>query len=156
MNVELINFDEVFDKVEGVVDRTGDLRRTGDDIDKEFAAIEAEQFASRGASGRGGVWEPLKRSTVEAKRKAGQSTEPLVRSGRMRDALTRANDPNRGYRPTENEIEWSFPAYTAIHQKGGKKQRPPQREVVSLTDEQRQRLFAPVVRKAREEVQRLR
>ena len=152
MNVELINFDEVFDRAERVVDRTADLRESGPDIDRAFARLESEQFASEGASGRGGRWAPLTRSTEAQKRGRGQI---LVRTGRLRDSLTRTGHAEHVYRASESEIELgtSVP-YAGRHQRGGK--RLPAREVISLTPEQAARLFEPVVRRAREEVGRLR
>lgn len=151
MNIEFVNFDAVFDRVEGAVERAGDLRETGPEIDRAFARIESEQFASEGATGRGGRWAPVTRSTEAQKRGRGSI---LVRTGRLRESLTRSGHADHVYRVSRDELELgtSVP-YAGRHQQGGK--RLPQREVISLTDEQMARLFEPVVRKAQAEVERL-
>jgi phage gpG-like protein len=151
LDIEILNLDAVFDKAQGVITRTADLRETGPEIDREFADIESRQFASQGATGRGGRWVPLTRSTEAQKRGRGQI---LVRSGRLRDSLSRTGAPGQVYRATQDEVEiGSSVPYARKHQRGGK--RLPAREVISLTDEQMRQLFEPVVRKGREEVQRL-
>lgn len=81
-----------------------DLRPIWPDVRDEFWAIEKEQFASEGADGRSGKWQPLTERYLEQKIKR-YGDQPILRaSGELEESLTGPNDYSV-YRPGQKSIE---------------------------------------------------
>jgi phage gpG-like protein len=88
-----------------------------------MSEIEEQQFDSHGA----GAWPSLSESTLEQKGRGGWPSDPLVRSGDLKNSLT---DPGRAAQtgPTEMSYGTDVP-YAGYHQDGTSKM--PQRQVIS-------------------------
>ena len=100
----------------------------------EFFKGEEQQFASGGHSGSGG-WAPLAPSTVAHKRLMGYSPDILVRTGALRDALSKiTGDTIREVDPLMLRLGTTLP-YALYHQKGTSvfPARPP----IQLTEQQK-------------------
>jgi phage gpG-like protein len=83
----------------------------------EFFKGEEQQFASGGRSGSGG-WAPLAPSTLAHKRLMGYPPDILVRTGALRDALSKiTGDTIREVDPLQLRLGTTLP-YGMYHQKG--------------------------------------
>lgn len=95
-----------------------------------MSAIEQEQFDSHGH----GAWPPLAASTLRYK----TGPDILVETGDLKASLI---DPGRAARTSAREMVWGTDvAYAHFHQDGGSiAGRPPQRKVIDVRVEERQR-----------------
>lgn len=95
-----------------------------------MSAIEQEQFESHGH----GQWPPLAASTLRYK----TGGDILVETGDLKSSLI---DPGRAAQTSAHEMIWGTDvAYAHFHQDGGSiAGRPPQRKVIDVQAEQRQR-----------------
>jgi phage gpG-like protein len=132
---------EVFDRAFNRIDSLSDLRPIWPNVIREFYLIEVEQFASEGAAGASGKWEPL--SDVYAKYK--QVTHPdktiLRADDDLFESLTDPEATGAILRPEQNElvIGTSVP-YAMVHQKGSSKRNIPARPPISLAEAQKRRI----------------
>jgi phage gpG-like protein len=97
-----------------------DLRQPFDEIADDFLAVEQGQFATLGAAESGG-WAPLNPEYAKWKTKAFPGQPLLVRTGRLRAALTTTNgDSIRSVQPLELRLGVNDGAvpYAKFHQSG--------------------------------------
>jgi phage gpG-like protein len=130
-------FDRAFNRVGN---RIKDLRPVFEEVGKEFKEIQAEQFASEGAKGFSGAWQPLSANYAILKQAIWGSKPILEASGRLKESLT------TGHADTVEEIRKDSAAfgttvpYATQHQRGNASKRLPKREVISFSDRQKRRL----------------
>lgn len=128
-------FDRAFSRLDLNI---SDLRPVFQEIKDEFFAIEREQFASQGKAGAGGQWAPLsiKYETIKNEKYPAQTI--LRASDKMFESLTgETSDTFFEANKEEMAIGTTRP-YAKHHQKGGKNL--PQREVISFSERQKNRL----------------
>jgi hypothetical protein len=124
----------------------------GRTVEDWFYRTEREQFDSQGAAGASGTWP--RRSPATERGNAGRGTVPtLVRSGQMRDVLTRPGGLGMLIERTGDQIIFRLPRPAGFHQTGTR--RMPQRKVVDPSESQVRRLGEEVARDAREMVRGL-
>jgi phage gpG-like protein len=89
-----------------------------------MSAIERQWFDTAGF----GTWPPLAESTVAEKERLGFPSDPLVRTGNLRDSLV---DPSRAMRVGRNVMVWGTDVdYAEHHQDPAVAGRPPERQVI--------------------------
>jgi hypothetical protein len=111
-----------------VKDHLEDMRRRAEDVSpawEEFlewwVTTNVEQFSSRGARWRT-PWKPLAPRTVAEKRRQGYLSEPLVRTTRLRNAMTRR--PLEVERVTATDVEAGTDLYYAKYHQSGTRYMP--------------------------------
>jgi phage gpG-like protein len=131
--------EEVFNRAFNRIDSLSDLRPIWPNVIREFYLIEVEQFASEGAAGASGKWEPL--SDVYAKYKAiAYPDQPILQAEEeLMESLTDPEAPGAILRPEQDEltIGTSVP-YATAHQRGTS--RMPARPPISLAEAQKRRI----------------
>lgn len=121
----------------------------GRTVEDWFYRTEREQFSSQGAAGASGTWPRRAPATERANALSGRGTFPtLVRSGQMRDALTRPGGLGMLIERTGDQIIFHLPHPAGLHQRGTR--RMPARKVVDPSTAQVERLGESVARDARE------
>lgn len=134
-----VQFDRAFLRVQ---ERIEDLRPVWDGVEREFHAIEREQFESEGSAGRSGKWAPLSRKYAEQKEKKYPGAQILERTGALKRSLTSETEHSTVTKEKQEfAIGTSLP-YAKYHQRGGK--HLPQREIISFSDTQRTRLMKEI------------
>ena len=105
-------------------------------------AITMQMFRGRRADTvgkRGQKWPKLAKSTIEQKRalkrkgRAIQVHRPLVRTGKLRDSLKVIERKEKGFVYGTRARSAKGALYGGIHNKGGKRGRPPQRKWLFFT-----------------------
>jgi hypothetical protein len=114
--------------------------------------VETErlQFATQGAAGRSGRWQPLAPATQRRRAIEGRGYRILENSGRMRALLTSAGGLRQLIEMTDDKIIFRLVAPATFHQTGTR--RMPQRKVYDPSDEQKRRLGGRVKSAAVEEM----
>lgn len=130
MRIEVQGLKEITERLRGLAQAL-DVRDSKEELERKLAEIQAEQFATQGASGQSGPWKPLSPYTVRLK---GFNTI-LVRTGALRDSFKRGRLAPAITR--KRAVFTSRVPYGGLHQAGIG---VPKREVVSFTKEQRQQL----------------
>lgn len=131
---------------EGLVD----LRQLGtwDRVQTEFYKVLKDQFGSEGAAGKAGKWKPLSPKYAKVKLRKYGALPILQATGKLYRAMTsQGGDSFVEKKAQEMTIGTKLP-YAAFHQRGGK--RLPQREIISLTDEQEKQITAPIQEKLKQ------
>jgi hypothetical protein len=112
----------------GVKEHFEEMRQRAQDVSpawEEFlnwwVVTNVEQFTSRGARWRT-PWKPLAPSTVSEKRRAGYLSEPLVRTTRLRNAMTRR--PLEVERVSATDVEAGTDLYYAKYHQSGTRYMP--------------------------------
>ncbi len=130
-----VEFDRAFHRVG---EKLEDLRPVWPAIEREFYAIEDEQFKSEGAKGRGGKWKPLSRPYAQQKANK-YGVQPILRAtGRLEKSLTSKTSDTRVVMEKQEFGIGTTLFYAAYHQSGTKKM--PARPVISFSNETRTRL----------------
>lgn len=96
--------------------RAGDVSPAWEEFLNWWVTTNVEQFSSRGARWRT-PWKPLAPRTVGEKRRAGYLSEPLVRTTRLRNSMTRRPLAVERISATEVEAGTDVP-YAHFHQTG--------------------------------------
>lgn len=133
-----------FRKVErGIVD----LRELGtwDWVESEFRKIQKEIFDSEGGASAGGKWKPLSPAYAAWKQKKYGNLPILQRMGGMYKQFTSKGGGAVDKQAQEMSIEFSSPA--SFHMGKGARAKMPYRSSLDLTDEQKERLVAPIRKK---------
>jgi hypothetical protein len=86
--VSVAEWRETARKIRAMADRAQDVSPAWHAVIAWFAEQNRKQFATRGAR-YVTPWRPLAASTVQQKRRAGFPLDPLVRTTKLRDSLTR-------------------------------------------------------------------
>jgi phage gpG-like protein len=102
--------------------RLRNLEPLWDRFEPILAQVEEEQFSTHGQ----GAWPPLAQSTLEQKSRHGWPSDPLVRTGSLKESLT-----NPGAAGDKGPMRFSYGTdveYARYHQEGTTKM--PQRQVI--------------------------
>lgn len=140
-------FERAVGRIEATFERPTDFTR--EPFVDWLAVTEREQFATQGAAGKGGRWQPRARSTL--KRKAA-GPRVLERTGAMRDMLTRPASLRGLVEVSGDRIIFRLPEPANFHQRGTT--RMPAREVYAPSEGQKQDLKGRVKKAAGEEMRR--
>jgi hypothetical protein len=135
-------FERALDKLESTFERPTDF--THQPVEDWIVEVEREQFATQGAAGASGSWQPLAPGSVSPSfgpRRGGI----LERTGAMRDLLTRPDSLRDLMEVSGDRITFRLPEPASFHQHGTS--RMPAREVFAPT-EGRKRDLGPRVKKA--------
>jgi phage gpG-like protein len=148
--IEIEGMADLLARFKGVEEGMLDFRQLGAwrAVASEFRKIEKEQFDSEGSKGESGKWKQLSPKYAIRKLAKWGDVPILQASGKLYRSLTQENAEGAVYEETAQELTLgtSIP-YAAYHQRGG---RVPQREPISLTREQKDRLMQPVQDKLRQ------
>lgn len=103
--------------IERFADDVKDLRKPFKEIAASFKKIEEKQFGSQGGYGSGG-WAALRESTIARKERGGYPMTIMVRSGALRDSLTKgASGAIVEIHPLDLTLGTGLP-HAIFHQKG--------------------------------------
>jgi hypothetical protein len=129
IDVEVDGLREARAALQRMRDRSHDLSPAWQELITWWAATNVEHFSSRGRRWRT-PWEPLKPTTVAQKRRQGFLADPLVRTARMREDLTRR--PLGAEHITHNRVDVGTDApYAKFHQRGAPRAHLPRRPLVN-------------------------
>lgn len=128
-------FNRSFSRADLVI---SDLRPVWDEIRNEFFDIQREQFKSEGGAGSSGQWKPLSTKYARLKNKKYPGKTILRRTDKLFKSLT-SNTSDSIYIPKKDEVAMGTSVkYAKYHHNGSG--RLPQREVISFSNRQRNRL----------------
>jgi phage gpG-like protein len=143
-----IEGDKVVDRMlAGIEERARDLTGAWPKVIEIFRQINAQAFASEGASTDDGRWPELAETTqAERQRKGFGAAHPILqRTGKLRRALTLEENNLVTLRPTSLRYQLSPEVdYYVYHQSRAPRTRLPRRAPVSLTADQRTELMHPI------------
>lgn len=130
-----------FNRIEREITDLFDVWR---EVQKEFFAIEREQFRTEGAAGASGKWKPLSPAYAKLKRKKYGNLPILQREFALIKSLTgESTDTIRIFGKDEALFGSAVP-YGKYHQRGGG--RLPQRKPIDPSDEQLRRIQKAIQR----------
>jgi hypothetical protein len=129
-------FDKALDEFGAKLKRQMDFM--GGAVEEWFYRTEREQFATQGAAGRSGRWQPHAAATARRKAIEGRGFQLLVDRGGMRDALTGRGGLGSLIERSGDRIVFRLPQPAGFHQTGTR--RMPARKVVDPSDAQVRRL----------------
>jgi phage gpG-like protein len=109
--------------------RAHDLTPAWQELITWWAATNVEQFASRGRRWRT-PWAPLRPTTLAQKRRQGFMSDPLARTTRMREELTRRPLGAEHITHDQMDVGTDLP-YAKFHQRGAPRAHLPRRPLVN-------------------------
>jgi phage gpG-like protein len=129
IGVEVRGLRQARETLQAMHTRAHDLTPAWQELITWWAGTNIEQFTSRGRRWRT-PWEPLRPTTLAQKRRQGFLSEPLVRSTKMRDELTRR--PLGVEHVTHDRLDVGTDvAYAKFHQRGAPRAHLPRRPLVN-------------------------
>jgi hypothetical protein len=143
-------FGRALDRIGTTFSRPAQIMRRP--LEDWLAETGREQFATQGAAGRGGRWQPHAPATQRRKAIEGRGFRILERTGGMRDMLTRASNLRQLIEVTDDKIVFRLRPPATFHQTGTR--RMPQRKVHDPSAEQVRRLGGRLRKEAVEQMRR--
>lgn len=146
-SIEVAGEAEVDRLIEVKIDDVSDLRPAWPATDAVFSDVLQEQFASEGAES-GDRWPELAKSTQEERERLGYgAAHPiLVRTGELRESFVDRTHPDAT--SEHDRLRWARGSrsehFPAVHQRGSRDGRIPQRRIIAMNSEDRLRILRPV------------
>jgi phage gpG-like protein len=131
LSAEITGLKEFDGRLRIAANKFADMRPLLDKLEREFYRIEIRQFATLG----GGKWAPLSAAYEEEKAKDFPGMPIMVRTGDLRDSLTRLGGRYQVRRVTEDSLVIGTNAPGASAHQASKRKRLPIRRLIDLQPE---------------------
>lgn len=115
----------------GISETMGDWKPAFTKIAKDLKDVYANDVFKTKGGAIGENWPPLKPSYLAAKRKAGYSAQPLVKTGQMQKAF-------KSLAKTDSATIWNSIAYSKYHQSNQPRRKLPRRVMMKLGSDQKE------------------